>query len=151
MFLGFWIVLTERLTISSTIVGFIIAVIIYIYVKDAYKGIKIIGAVKQIPLWILFLLQLVGAIIIANFQVAIIVLSKNMPIKPEIVTYKTQVNSDLLKTILANAITLTPGTMTVDIAEDKLRIHCLNQDYANALDGNIFEKTLLRIQGGTHD
>ncbi len=150
-FLGFWTVLSERVTIASVIIGLIIAVAIYIYVGDSYKSLQVLNGIKLFPLWILFLGQLVSAIVIANFQVAYIVLSKSMPISPSMVEYKTKIKSELLKTILANSITLTPGTMSVDIQEDTLWIHCLNNEYAESLEGNVFEKTLMKIQEVSND
>lgn len=146
LFLAFWTVLAERITLSSLVAGLIISVIVYRYWQSALEQTHPIRGVKQIPLWVLFVLQLVGAIIVANFQVAAIVLSKNLPIQPEIVEYRTHLKTDFLKTVLANSITLTPGTMSVDIQSDVLTIHCLNKAYADSLNGNAFEKTLLRIQ-----
>ncbi len=125
-FLAFWTILAERVTISSTVFGLLIAILIYAYVNKSYKGVKAIKSIKLIPVWLLFLLQLIGEIVIANLQVAKIVLSKDMDIAPEVVTYKTKLDSEILRTILANAITLTPGTMTVDIEGSLLKIHCLS-------------------------
>lgn len=150
-FLLFWTILAERVTISSSLVGLLIAGIIYMYVKDSFSDMQPLKAIKVIPLWIMFLGQLISEIIVANIQVAIIVLSKEMSIGPEVVKYKTMIQSDLLKTILANSITLTPGTMTVDIKEDILLIHCLSSRYAESLEGNLFEKTLLKIEEATND
>jgi multicomponent Na+:H+ antiporter subunit E len=50
-------------------------------------------------------------------------------------------------TILANSITLTPGTMTVSIDKNVLDIHCLNKNYEDSLKDNLFEKMLLKIEG----
>lgn len=150
-FLAFWTILAERITITSTIFGLVIAVIIYLYVNESYKGINIIKSLKLVPIWITFLLQLIGEIVVANIQVAMIVLSKDMSIAPEVVEYETSLESELLKTILANSITLTPGTMSVDIEGNSLKVHCLNRNYAESLEGNAFEKTLLRIQEAYHD
>lgn len=150
-FLIFWIILAERTALASTIAGLIIALIIFAYVKESYEGVSISKSLKLIPRWILFLAELIGAIIVANFQVAVIVLSKDMSIDPHVVKYKTALHSEVLKTILANAITLTPGTMSVDIQGQTLMIHCLNREYAEALDGNAFERTLVKIQEAYHD
>lgn len=150
-FLLFWTILAERITIQSSIVGLLIAGVIYMYVKDSFEDMQPFKTIKVIPLWIVFLSQLISEIIVANIQVAVIVLSKDMPIGPEVVEYKTEIKSDLLKTILANSITLTPGTMSVDITNDTLLIHCLSKRYAEALEGNAFEKTLLKIQEAIND
>ena len=150
-YLGFWIVLSESTNISSILMGLIISIIIYGYVNESYKGLNLRQSFKLIPLWIVFIFQLIGAIVVANFQVAFIVLSKDMEIQPEVIAYKTNMSSNLLRTILANAITLTPGTMSVDIEEDILWVHCLNHEYAQSIGDNAFEKTLFKIQEGTND
>jgi len=64
----------------------------------------------------------------ANIDVAYRVLHPNMPIKPGIVKVKTGLKTDTALTFLANSITLTPGTMTVDIDRDNgiLYIHWIN-------------------------
>jgi multicomponent Na+:H+ antiporter subunit E len=49
-----------------------------------------------------------------------------LPINPGIVEYKTQLTDNAAKVILANSITLTPGTLTVDIKDDKLYIHWID-------------------------
>jgi len=78
-------------------------------------------------LWlILYLLRFFVACVHANLDVAYRVLHPEMPIKPGIVKIKTSLQSDLAKTILANSITLTPGTLSVDIDGQDLYIHWIN-------------------------
>ena len=62
----------------------------------------------------------------ANLDVAYRVLHPRMPIRPGIVRVRTELHSDLAKTFLANSITLTPGTLTVDIDGQDLYIHWIN-------------------------
>ena len=64
----------------------------------------------------------------ANFHVAYLVLHPKVPIKPGIVKIKTRVKKDSALTVLANSITLTPGTLTVDInpEEQELYIHWID-------------------------
>ncbi|PIP16449.1 MAG: hypothetical protein COX46_02170 [bacterium (Candidatus Ratteibacteria) CG23_combo_of_CG06-09_8_20_14_all_48_7] len=89
--------------------------------------------------------------IVANLDVAYRVLSPEMPIKPGIVKVKTSLKSRVGLTALANSITLTPGTMTVDLSEDGyLYIHWINvqaQDVekASRIIVSHFEKILRRI------
>jgi len=70
-----------------------------------------------------------------------------MPIKPGIVIIKTGLKSDIAKMILANSITLTPGTFTLDIVGDTLLIHWINVRAENITEateiiGEKFEKYL---------
>ncbi len=88
----------------------------------------------------------------ANIDVALRVIHPSLPINPGIVKVKTKLKSDTALTFLANSITLTPGTMTVDIDRDNgiLYIHWINvkaQDVepATRLIVDKFEKILLKI------
>ena len=59
----------------------------------------------------------------SNIDVALRVLSPGLQIKPGIVKIRTTLKSDVARVFLANSITLTPGTMTVEIKDDVLYIH----------------------------
>jgi multicomponent Na+:H+ antiporter subunit E len=74
-----------------------------------------------------YLFRFVWEMIVANVNVAAIVLHPKRPIKPGIIKIRTGLKTDAALTILANSITLTPGTFTVDIdpAKKVLYIHCL--------------------------
>jgi len=61
-------------------------------------------------------------------------------------TFTTDLKSDFLRTILANSITLTPGTITVDMSDDEFTVHCLRGEYGQGLVDSKFEKILLRIE-----
>ncbi len=75
-------------------------------------------------LWVLaYMPVLIWAMIKANLDVAYRVLHPRMPIKPGIVRIRTDLKNPLAKLVLANSITLTPGTMTLQIMEDRYYIH----------------------------
>jgi len=90
-------------------------------------------------------------IIKANFQVVYLVLHPAMPIKPGIVRVKTDLKTDTARTALANSITLTPGTFTIDITDEgRLYVHWLKvqaQDEPGATQEIVkrFEPFLKRI------
>ncbi|MFW6159288.1 MAG: Na+/H+ antiporter subunit E [Planctomycetota bacterium] len=64
----------------------------------------------------------------ANLDVALRVIHPDVPIRPGIVKVKTSLRTDMAKTFLANSITLTPGTLTVDIDGDDVYVHWINID-----------------------
>jgi len=80
-------------------------------------------SIKRIVYLIIYIIVLLKEIVKANFDVAYRVLHPKMPIKPGIVIIKTELKQDIAKMILANSITLTPGTFTLDIKGDELLIH----------------------------
>lgn len=97
-----------------------------------------------------YIIILFFEIIKANFDVASRVIRPSLPINPGVVIIQTKLKSDIAKTILANSITLTPGTFTLDIQEDKMLIHWIDVkateiEKATELIGGRFEKYLRMI------
>ena len=90
------------------------------------------------------------ACVLANLDVAYRVLNVKLPIRPAIVKVRTRIKSDMGKFVLANSITLTPGTLSVDIVGQDLYIHWINcttdspQERAELILGR-FESLLTRI------
>lgn len=100
---------------------------------------------------ILFLIVFVYYIIKANLDVVYRALHPAMPIRPGIVKIRTNLKTDTARTALANCITLTPGTMTVDLTDDgHMYIHWINvgateiQQASEQIAGR-FERFLKRI------
>lgn len=74
-----------------------------------------------------YVLALAWWVMIANLDVAFRVLHPDVPINPGIVKVKTELKSESARTALANSITLTPGTMTVDLSDEGyLYVHWIN-------------------------
>ena len=98
----------------------------------------------------MYLLVFIWEIIKANFDVAYRVMHPAMPIKPGIVKVKLNIKSEFGRAMLANSITMTPGTISLDIINDYLYIHWIyvfstNPDeYRDSIAGN-FEKILIKI------
>jgi multicomponent Na+:H+ antiporter subunit E len=69
------------------------------------------------------------ALLRANIDMARRVLSPRLPINPALVEVQTQLKSPLGQLILANSITLTPGTLTVDVVGDHLQVHWVDSTY----------------------
>lgn len=86
----------------------------------------------------------------ANFDVAYRVIHPKMPITPGIVKVKTKLKTEMGKVFLANSITLTPGTFTVDLKDEFLYIHWINVRYRDIEEATQdivgrFEKYLIKI------
>ncbi|MGB3368125.1 MAG: Na+/H+ antiporter subunit E [Acidaminobacteraceae bacterium] len=142
----FFIVLSEKITLLNIAVGLLIAVLVVTLNKEDLPINRYMKA-KLISKWIKFVAKLFVEVVKANIQVAIITLSKDMDVESVMVTYKSVLKDEFLLTILANSITLTPGTMTVDIKGNKLLIHCLNKEYSKSLCDMDIEIMLKGIEG----
>lgn len=86
----------------------------------------------------------------ANFDVAYRVIHPKMPITPGIVKVRTKLKTEMGKVFLANSITLTPGTFTIDLKDEFLYIHWINVRYRDIEEATQdivgrFEKYLIKI------
>jgi multicomponent Na+:H+ antiporter subunit E len=89
---------------------------------------------------IIYIVIFVWECIKANFDVAYRVLSPKMPIKPGIVKVHSSLKTDIARVILANSITMTPGTITVDIIDSDLYIHWI---YVKSDDPEYYTKKII--------
>lgn len=89
---------------------------------------------------------LVREVVIANLHVAYIVLHPRLPISPGFVRFSTKLRSELGRAALANSITLTPGTLTVEAEQDDFLIHALTAQAAQGVVGWEAEDRLRRLE-----
>ena len=119
-----WLALTTTFQWQEFCVGIFISLVLALFLNKNYIELGLPSlTLKKIAFIIIYIFVLLIEIIKANFDVAYRVLHPKLPIKPGIVVIKTALKQDIAKLILANSITLTPGTFTLDIKEDKLLIH----------------------------
>jgi multicomponent Na+:H+ antiporter subunit E len=144
LFLLFWVILCEQLSIEVFILGMAVSAVVYHFNRNLFTTASL--RFSKLPLYALYLMLLLKEIVLANISVAKIVLSPKMNISPCIVRLKTQLKSSLHRAILANSITLTPGTLTVQLKEDELVVHCLVKENIPDLIHSKFEKLLLKIE-----
>lgn len=93
------------------------------------------------PRLVLFWLWLLVEIARANFAVARVVLGRRLRVAPSVVTVDAADLPPPVQAILANAITLTPGTLSLDINGGRIRVHCLTKEMADDLrDGEMLRR-----------
>lgn len=86
--------------------------------------------IVRLPLFAVVLFQW---IILANWDVLKRTLSPRLPISPRIASFESFLSSDLARAALANCITLTPGTVTVEVDGPRFHVHCLAREHEEAL------------------
>ena len=97
--------------------------------------------------WIRYGPWLVWQITKANWAVARIILKPSLPIQPRLMRIKVSQESDLAKVIYANSITLTPGTVTLDIREDQFLVHALTEEAATDLGTGEMDQRVTSMEG----
>jgi len=143
-----WLGLSSKIEMQELITGGVVCLIVSFFAAHIYSNLGLPPlSIKRILFFIVYVIVLFWEIIRANFDVAYRVIHPKMPIKPGIVVVRTALKSDIGKLFLANSITLTPGTFTLDIIGDKLLIHWIyvkTEDIDGATDNIVakFEKYL---------
>lgn len=91
----------------------------------------------------LYFFWMIYQIIVAGFHVLSVISRPTMPIEPTMITFKADLPSSHAKMILGNSITLTPGTLTVDIDDDLFTVHALDSNsYAGIEDDSMPRQVL---------
>jgi len=143
-----WLILTTTFQWQELSVGIFISLVLALFLSKNYHKLGLPPvSIKRIIFFILYIFVLFIEIVKANFDVAYRVIHPKMPIKPGIIIIKTELKQDIAKMILANSITLTPGTFTLDIKGDELLIHWIyvrskKIDESTKIIGQKFEKYL---------
>ncbi len=91
-------------------------------------------ALRWAPRFIAYLPWLLKEIVLSAIQVTKIVLDPKLPADPAVVTIRTALRGDLARTTFANSITLTPGTITIDVADGEFLVHAITRDSASGLE-----------------
>ena len=122
-----WLLSTGTFRSDELITGLFLSfgvTVLFASFSSLYRGVKITPkSIVLLPVYpVVFLMEMIKS----NFDVARRVLTPSLPINPGIVMIKTKLKSPLAKLILANSITLTPGTLTLDVRDDGLLIHWID-------------------------
>ena len=122
--MAIWLLLTWSLEVEAVIAGAFFSLLIAVLFGDVFP--KNAGMVADPRRWFWMAVYVPYFLFYcakANLDVAYRVLHPDVPIRPGIVKATTTLTGDVAKTILANSITLTPGTLTVDIVDQDYYIH----------------------------
>lgn len=114
-------------TVDEVILGSIVsAVLTLILVNYVNLQIDWLFPIKLLKFLFIYLPVFIWKLILANLDVARRVLSPRIPLNPGIVKMKTDLKGDIGKLTLANSITLTPGTLSIDVEDDYVFVHTID-------------------------
>lgn len=143
---AFWLVLTGSFAPLDLAIGVALAVTLgawaarFLWPADA----PVLSARQALRL-ALYVPRLLASIVMAAIQVAEVVLDPRMPIKPVLVGHRAVFSRDISRVVYANSITMTPGTLTVDIEGDTFYIHCLAERFADDIATGKLERRVSRV------
>ena len=146
-----WWALTWTLDPITLSVGLLVSAGIVVFLSDLFPPEMVLLFSPRRLFWLLvYIPYFFYYVFKANLDVLYRVLHPDLPINPGIVKVRTSLTTDLAKTFLANSITLTPGTLSVDIEGEYLYIHWINviskdMEGATTIIVNRFENIIRRI------
>ncbi|MFK5985585.1 MAG: Na+/H+ antiporter subunit E [Pseudomonadota bacterium] len=126
-----WLLMTASLAVDELFTGLLLAALVS---WISASKLSILDGLRLYPGMFLalakYLVYFFKALVIANFDLAARILSKQIDIQPELVEIETTMQSDLGKLFLANSITLTPGTLSVDVIDERILVHWIDSSKA---------------------
>ncbi len=127
---------------ASTLVAVGIAVRMAIVDGETYP----VPRPMQLRVW-MYWRWLAREVVKANLDVARLILSPSLPISPNVFTLKTSQRTDLGRVVFANSITLTPGTISIDLQGDTIQVHALTQEAAESLQTGEMDRRVTDMEG----
>lgn len=137
----FWLVLSASYDLIHITIGAIIASMIAWFTPAGpphVRRVSWLAVLGYVP-W------LFGQILKSGFHVSRLILHPALPIAPELIHHKTKLTSDGELVVLGNSITLTPGTITVEVAPGELVVHTIDKSSCQELVNGVFDAKVSRL------
>lgn len=144
-----WVALTGNFEFANVLFGFLLSYFLLWVITRGSGNVRYFTLMPRVVSFFFFFLY---ELVKANLQVAYEVITPKLNMTPGIVAVPLDITSDFQITMLANLITLTPGTLSLDVSEDKkvLYVHSMYiKDKEEFIRGikNGFEKRIIEISG----
>lgn len=143
-----WIIFNGRITTEICIFGVVLSAAIT-YVANKYMGYTM-RLNKRMFRTTFLLIEYYGVLFLeiakANLCVTNIILNKNRPLRQSVRYFDTGLKSTFCKMLLANSITLTPGTITVSVDGSRFEVHCLSYELLDGIEDSKFVEILKKIE-----
>ena len=148
LFFCVWIIFNGTITAEITVIGAVIVLFMFAFIcrfMDYSLKQEICMYKKSICL-LRYVLVLGVEIIKANMAVMRLITSNSEVVEPVMVRVHTDLRSNFCRVLLANSITLTPGTITVSLDGDEYVVHCLDRSLSEGMEDSVFVKMLEEME-----
>ena len=105
------------------------------------SGLHLLPRLPRFSLWLLV------EIVKSSFEVFRLVLDPKLPISPTVVEIEAEPEGEVGQVLLANSITLTPGTVTLDVFDNRLLVHCITREGAQAIEAGDANRRIAELTG----
>lgn len=145
-----WVIFNGKITLEICLIGLVVAGVMFAFTCRFVDHSIAKERLMYLKAWefVRYAAVLVKEIVKANYAVMRLILSRNTELSPALVSFRTDLETPTCRTFLANAITLTPGTITVSLEEDEYMVHCLDQSFAKGIDRSVFVERIAGLERG---
>lgn len=142
-----WVIFNGRITPEILLIGLPVAAVVslFSYRLTDYSHASDLKVARNIFFFILYALNLIREIIKSASSVMLMIIRGQTP-EPVIIEFHSGFSSKMQNVLLANSITLTPGTITMFQEGDRFVIHCLRPEYGRGIDDSSFVRLLRRLK-----
>lgn len=147
-FLILWIIFNGKITLEILLIGMVLCAAVYGFCCKfmGYSVRQDLRLMKRLPMAFQYLIILIIEIMKANRQVLHFIMTPRYQVEPQIVHFRSRLRTELGQVILANSITLTPGTITVKLENNEFYVHCLDREFAEGMEDSIFVELLEKME-----
>lgn len=143
-----WIIFNGNFTLEICLFGLAVAALMLAFAckfmdHSLKKELRLYG---KVFLFIRYVFVLVKEIVKANFGVIRLILTQKEEIQPALVSFDSDLKTASGKAFLANAITLTPGTITVSMEGSRYTVHCLDESMAEGMNDSVFVEYIRKLE-----
>jgi multicomponent Na+:H+ antiporter subunit E len=140
----FWFILSGQVALFFLISAIVSVILIAIVDKKLFISQSLIIGIKLS--WIIFISQLLKEIFLSSIYITKIIWLKPKSITPCYEWIQCSSKESLTQVIYANSITLTPGTMSMDIKDGKILVHAISFEAMDDLRQATLEKQVLKLE-----
>ena len=143
-----WLIFNGKVTLEIVLFGIVLSMAVYLFCVKflEYSPKRELLALRLLPQGIGYFFVLVWEVIKANCGAIRLIVSPKYETEPLLITFRTPLKTDLARTVLANSITLTPGTITVELTDDEFKVHCLDKEMAEGIEDSVFVRLLMKME-----
>lgn len=143
-----WIILNGRITLEIILFGIAVSALV------SFFSMRVLGwrpstdaaIITNAAVLALYFLNLIWEIIKASASVMDLIISRGRRPDPVIIEFDSEFTSSFVNVLLANSITLTPGTYTVFHKKNHFAVHCLIPEFAEGIEDSSFVRILRKLR-----
>jgi len=140
-----WLLLSGHYTALILSLGAVSVLIVIWFMWRMERVDEKLDFLPMRPRMLYYLLWLMWQVVLSNIDLVRRIWDPTLPIRPTWQRLDIKVTSSLAKTLYANSITLTPGTLTTDVREDHFMVHSLSPDGIDELRKGEMERQIQRL------